>query len=75
LFLLQLSHLRRRLFEGPTDNDWLRLTKLLAGMRYSAHVTYADGKPSAIRFHDCGNGQVSLCIVPEPAPSFAYSDA
>jgi hypothetical protein len=78
VFLLQLSHFKQWIVRGATDTEWERLTRLLAGMHWSVQVSYADGKPVAVRWydcHDCGFRQPSLCIVPEPTPRFAYTDA
>ena len=36
--------------------------------------SYKDGRPTKVRWHDCGFEQASLCIVPEPDASFAYTD-
>ena len=73
MFFLQLSRFKHWLMRGPTDAEWTRISRTLAGMHWSAHISYADGKPVAVRWHDCGFEQPSLCIVPESA-SFAYTD-
>ncbi len=74
MFLLQLSHFKRWLLRGPTDAEQERISRTLAGMHWSAHISYADSKPVAVRWHDCGFEQASLCIVPEPTASFGYTD-
>ena len=73
MFFLQLSQFKLWLLRGPTDAEQERISRTLAGMHWSAHISYADGKPVAVRWHDCGFEQASLCMVPEPTTSFAYA--
>jgi hypothetical protein len=61
MFFLQLSQFKRWLLRGPTDAEQKRINRTLAGMHWAAHVSYADGKPVAVRWHDCGFRQPSLC--------------
>jgi hypothetical protein len=73
MFFLQLSIFKTCLLRGPTDAEQERINRTLAGMHWSAHISYEGGKPVAVRWHDCGFEQASLCMVPEPTASFEYA--
>src|ERR1700680_1718247 len=57
--------------------DRCRTVAHLAGssrMHWSVCVSYEHGIPVAVRWHDCGFDQPSLCLLPdEPTPRFAYA--
>jgi hypothetical protein len=72
LFLLQLSHFKNWILRGPTDAEQERINRTLAGMHWSAHISYEGGKAVALRWSDCGFDRSSLCLMPEMTTSFAY---
>jgi hypothetical protein len=73
VFLLQLSIFTKCLLRGATEAEQERISRTLAGMHWSVHVSYEDGKAIGVRWHDCGFVQPSLCIVPEPTTRFSYA--
>ncbi|HXM22450.1 MAG TPA: hypothetical protein VN948_14435 [Terriglobales bacterium] len=73
MFLFQLLQFKQWLLRGATDAEQERITRTLAGMHWSAQVSYKDGRPVGVRWHDCGFEQASLCAVPEPTTRFAYT--
>jgi hypothetical protein len=64
-----------------TNRGWLfeacagaRICWPLAGMHWLVCVSYEYGIPVAVRWHDCGFGLFSLCLLPdEPTPNFSYT--
>jgi hypothetical protein len=73
VFLLQLSRFKHWLMRGPTDAEWTRIFRALADMHWSTSVSYQYGRPVEVRWHDCGTGRASLCLLPEkPTTSFTY---
>jgi hypothetical protein len=74
MFFLQLSQFKHWLMRWPTDAEWARVCRALAGMNWSVCVSYEGGRPVAVCWHDCGFGRSSLCLLPdEPTPRFAYA--
>ena len=74
MFFLQLSQFKRWLMRGPTDAEQERISRALAGMHWSVRVSHENGRPVAVRWHDCGFDRVSLCLLPdEPTTRFAYA--
>jgi hypothetical protein len=73
MFFLQLSQFKRWLLRGPTDAEQKHINRTLAGMHWSAHISYADGKAVGVRWSDCGVDRRSLRMVPEPTTRFAYA--
>jgi hypothetical protein len=73
LFLLQLPTSRDGYCGVPTDAERLRINRTLAGMHWSAHISYEGGKAVGVRWTDCGVDHRSLCMVPEPTTRFAYA--
>ena len=59
---------------GPILDEWDRITRTLAGMHWSVVVSYENGRPTKVRWHDCGIEQASLCMVPEQTARFEYAD-
>jgi hypothetical protein len=75
VFFLQLSQFKRWLMRGPTDIERTLICRTLAGMHWSAHISYEGGKAVGVRWSDCGSEQPSSCLLPdEPTPSFEYTD-
>jgi hypothetical protein len=75
VFLLQLTNYKRWLLRGATFIEMEEITQTLAGMHWSAVISYEKGRlPSAVQFHDCGFEQRSLCMVPVPDTDFEYTD-
>ena len=76
MFLVQLSHFKRWLLRGPTDEELeRRVWRTLSGMHWSARISYHGRIPVAVEWIDCGHEQASLCMLPLPEPSiFGYSD-
>lgn len=75
MFLLQLTNYKRWLLRGATFVEMEEITQTLAGMHWSAVISYEKGRlPSAVQFHDCGFEQRSLCMVPVPDDDFEYTD-
>jgi hypothetical protein len=73
--LVQLSHFKRWLLRGPTDEEWERVWRTLSGMHWSARISYHGRIPVAVEWIDRGHEQASLCMLPLPEPSiFGYSD-
>jgi hypothetical protein len=59
---------------GPTDADWTRVCRALAGMHWSVSVSKENGKAVRVRWHDCGFDRSSLCLLPErPTTNFTYT--
>jgi hypothetical protein len=74
LFLLQLSHFKNWLMRGPTDAERSRIWRALAGMHWPVCVSCEHGFPVAVRWHDCGFAQPSLCLLlDEPTTRFEYA--
>lgn len=74
MFLLQLSHFKKRLLHGPTQAEQERISRTLAGMHWSVSVSYENSKAVGVRWHDCGFERPSLCVLPdEPTTKFAYA--
>jgi hypothetical protein len=73
VFLLQLSRFEHWLLRGPTDAEQERISRTLAGMHWSAHISYEGGKAVGMRWSDCGVDRRSLCIVSEPTTRFNYA--
>jgi hypothetical protein len=72
MFPLQLSQFKQWLMRGPTDAEWSRVYRTLAGMHWAAHVSYEGGRPIGVRWSDCGFERSSLCLLPdEPTTNFA----
>jgi hypothetical protein len=41
---------------------------------WSVNVSYENGKPVEVRWHDCGFDRPSLCLLPdEPTTNFKYT--
>jgi hypothetical protein len=60
---------------GESDRcEWEHITRLLAGMYWSAGVSYEGGRLVAVCWLDCGADLRSLCLLPEPTASFEYTD-
>ena len=73
MFLLQLSHFKNWILRGATDAEQERINRTLAGMHWSAHISYEGGKAVGVRWSDSGVDRRSLCMVPEPTTRFAYA--
>jgi hypothetical protein len=74
MFFLQLSQFKHWLLHGPTDAEQERINRTLAGMHWSAHISYEGGKVVGVRWSDCGFGQPSLCLLPDELTTrFAYA--
>jgi hypothetical protein len=59
---------------GPTDAERVRICRALAGMHWSVCVSYEYGIPVEVRWHDCGFGRPSLCLLPdEPTTRLTYA--
>jgi hypothetical protein len=73
MFFLHLSIFKKWLLRGSTYVEQECISRRLAGMHWSVSVSYENGKPVAVRWHDCGFKQSSLSIVPEPTTRSAYT--
>jgi hypothetical protein len=72
MFFLQLSQFNRWLMRDPTNVERTLIVRTLAGMHWSVSVSYENGMAVGVRWHDCGFGRPSLCLLPdEPTISFA----
>ena len=73
MFFLQPSQFKHWLMRGPTTAELERVCRTLSGMHWSVSLSYGDGRPSQVRWHDCGFDRRSLCPLPEPTTNFAYT--